>query len=79
MLKDEEIKAIIERSFSPFSCAVEILPGDQIRFKVLDKTVQLYEESGLALSELRYEAGLATLLTRVRESLVANGHLLDPW
>ena len=53
MLKDEEVKAILERSFAPYRCVVQIRPGDQIRFKVKSDSHSIYAELGLQLSSLR--------------------------
>ena len=79
MLTNEEIKTILERSFKPFRCVVEIRNDEQIRFKVLSKNARIYEEPGLALSDAQDNALLTALLIRVRKVLAAKGHRLDPW
>jgi hypothetical protein len=79
MLTNEEIKTILERSFKPFRCVVEIRNDEQIRFKVLNKNAPIYEEQGLALKNVRDNAPFTALLIRVRKVLAAKGHRLDPW
>ena len=78
MLTDEEIKTMLEQSFKPFRCIVEISGEGQIRFRILSWNVRIYREPGFALSDLRDYDQFAALVTRVRKVLEARGHHPDP-
>ncbi len=73
MLKDAEVKAILEQSFAPFQCIVQLRPGDQIRFKVKSHSYSIYAELGLPLSSLRENAILTALIIKVRKHVEKKG------
>ncbi len=79
LLTDREIKAIIEHSFRPFYCFVDMLDDGQIRFVVLRNHAQVYQDPGIALADVRKKPNLIGRLYKVRSYLEANGYQLDPW
>jgi len=80
MLTDDDIKIILERSFKPYRCVVQLRPNEEVRFKILHGTNQIYVVSpGIELSSLREESLLTALIIKVRAQLKANGYKLEAW